>query len=176
MNDIIMKLEELEHRVASIKDWKKRCEAAKTQWDRERKELMQSAEVANKLKEFLTQFLALEPAAGLGQPSTTTMNLEERELIVNVTHQEGEVNMTTGTVVGKILFCALTELPKEGFSEGDLAETLKEHGWNIFHNTLAPSLGGLVKDGYLVKLEGTRPSRYRLPGKLKLNLIPVQRQ
>lgn len=174
MSEITDKLDELERRIAEIKDWKQKYEDGKREWDRERKELVKAAEVTNKLKEFLTQFLALEPAAGPGQPSTTKINLEEKELIVNLAHQEVEVNMTTGTVVGKILFCATTELTKDGFSEADLAEALKEHGWNILHNTLAPTLGGLVRDGHLVKLEGTRPSRYRLPGKLKLNVVSGQ--
>jgi len=72
--------------------------------------------------------------------------------------------------MGKVLFSALTELSNEGFSEAELSDTLKEHGWNIPHNTLAPTLGGLVRDGYLVKLEGIKPAKYRLPKKVKLNV------
>lgn len=174
MSEITDKLDELERRVAEIKDWKQKYEDGKREWDRERKELLKAAEPANKLKEFLTQFLALESAAGAAKPNALKVNLEETELIVSVSHQEKEVDMTTGTVVGKILFCASTELTKDGFSEADLTEVLKEHGWNILHNTLAPTLGGLVRDGYLVKLEGSRPARYRLPGKLKLNVVPGQ--
>lgn len=99
-----------------------------------------------------------------------TLNLEHRELVVNLAHEEKELNMTTGTVVGKVLFCAVTELSKDGFSEADLSEILKEHGWNVPHNTLAPTLGGLARDGTLLRLEGMKPARYRLPQKVKLNV------
>lgn len=170
LSEITDKLDELEKRVAGIKDWKQKYEAAKVQWESDRKELVQSAEVSNKFKEAMTQFLALASAAGPGQPSKATINLKEKELVINLTHEEKPVNMTTDTVVGKILFAASSELPKDGFSEGALSESLKERGWNVGHSTLAPTLGGLVKDGYLIRLEGTRPARYRLPGKQKLNL------
>jgi hypothetical protein len=172
LSEIKDKLDELEKRVAGIKDYKQKYEDAERVWNKEKKKISQAADVATNLKELLIQFLTLEPTAGSGQPSTTSINLEERQLIVNVTHQDVDVNMTTKTVLGKILFCALTELPKEGFAESELAEFLKEHGWNISHTTLAPSLGRLVRDGHLVRLEGTGPTRYRLPGKVKMNINP----
>lgn len=173
MSEITDKLDELEKRVAGIKDWKQKYEAAKAQWEREIKKLGKMVEASNKLLESLRQFLTLAPDAGPGRPSTQTINLKEKDLVINLTHEEKPVNMTTDTVVGKILFAASSELPKDGFSEGALSESLKERGWNVGHSTLAPTLGGLVKDGYLIRLEGTRPSRYRLPGKQKLNLTPV---
>jgi hypothetical protein len=119
----------------------------------------------------MMQLLGLAHSANASaQSAKETLNLNHKELVVNLTHAEKETNLTTGTVMGKVLFCALTELPKEKFSETELSEALRERGWNVPHNTLAPTLGGLVRDGYLVKIEGLRPTRYRLPLKTKLNV------
>ena len=52
-------------------------------------------------------------------------------------------------------------------SEVDISKELTEHGWNMKKNTLAPTLGNLVKNGDLVKESG-RPSRWRTPKKVKL--------
>jgi hypothetical protein len=170
LNEVIARLAELENRVAGIKDWKQKYEEDKRQWDAEKEELRKEADGVQKLREALRQLLALDTVSAPAQSDKETLNLNHKELVVNLAHEEKEVNLTTGTVMGKILFSALTELSKEGFSEAELSETLKEHGWNVLHNTLAPTLGGLVRDGYLVKLEGTKPARYRLPEKVKLNV------
>ena len=170
MNEVLAKLTELESRVTGIKDWKQKYEEDKSKWDKEKDELQKRVGAGNKLIEALRQLLALDAASALAQPVKETLNLNHKELVVNLGHEEKEVNLTTATVMGKVLFSALTELSNEGFSEAELSDTLKEHGWNIPHNTLAPTLGGLVRDGYLVKLEGIKPAKYRLPKKVKLNV------
>lgn len=118
----------------------------------------------------MRQLLALDTSPTPAQITKETLNLNHKELVVNLAHEEKELNLTTATVMGKVLFSALTALSKEGFSEAELSQTLKEHGWNVPHNTLAPTLGGLVRDGYLLKVEGARPAKYRLPQKVKLNV------
>jgi len=170
LSEVLAKLAELENRVASIKDWKQKYEEDKRKWDEEKEKLQKRADAVLKLTEALRQLLALDMVPTPAQPNKQTLNLNHKELVVNLAHEEKELNMTTGTVMGKVLFCALTELSKEGFSEAELSETLKEHGWNVPHNTLAPTLGGLVRDGYLVKLEGVKPAKYRLPNKVKVNV------
>ena len=172
MNEMLDKLTELENRVDGIKDWKQKYEEDKHKWDEEKQELQKRADGLLKLREVLIQLLGLDAISAPipVQSVKETLNLKHKEMVVNLAHEEKELNMTTGTVMGKVLFCALTELSKEGFSEVELSETLKEHGWNVLHNTLAPTLGGLVRDGYLVKLEGIKPAKYRLPGKVKLNI------
>lgn len=173
LNDIEAKLTELESRVADIKDLKQKYEEDKRRWDEEREQMQKRAGATQKLKEALAEFMELDSisAPALARSTKETLNLKHKELAVNLTHEEKVLNMTTDTVNGKVLFCALTELPKNGFCEAELSENLKEHGWNVGHTTLAPQLGGLVRDGYLVKLEGSRPSKYRLPGKLKINML-----
>jgi hypothetical protein len=166
----LAKLTELESRVAQIKDWKQKYEEDKRQWDEEKQELQKRADGVLKLREVLIQLMGLDTVPAPAQSTKETLNLKHKELVVNLAHEEKELNMTTRTVMGKVLFCALTELSKEGFSEAELSEILKEHGWNVLHNTLAPTLGGLVRDGYLVKLEGIKPAKYRLPEKVKLNV------
>jgi len=176
LNDIESRLTALEGRVASLKDWKKRYEEEKRLWAEEdgRKakkieELTKRADSTEKLREVLIQFLGPGAVYTAKTQPAETINLEHRELVVNLSHVEKELNLNTGTVMGKVLFCGLTELPREGFSEAELAENLKEHGWNIPHNTLAPTMGGLVRDGYLLRIEGARPAKYRLPERVRLN-------
>jgi hypothetical protein len=158
--------------VAQTKDWKQKYEEDKRKWDEEKEELRKQVDGVLKLREVLIQLLGVDavPTSVPGQSVKETLNLNHKELVVNLAHEEKELNMTTGTVMGKVLFSALTHLSKDGFSEAELSDTLKEHGWNVPHNTLAPTLGGLVRDGYLVKLEGIKPAKYRLPNKVKLNV------
>lgn len=173
MSEIMDRLGELEKRVAGLKDWKEKYFKDKEDWDRKREELEKALKESNEIRAALARWLAPFQPVGTGQKTGINANLEETQLSVNLSHQEKQVNMTTGTVIGKILYCALTELSKEGFSESELTVALKERGWNVGHSTLAPSLGGLVRDGYLIKLAGTRPSKYRLPVKLKMNIQPI---
>lgn len=166
----------LEERVHNIKDWKKLYEES----EQERKELREQAAAGQKLKEALIQLLGLEGLTWINplvesevQIEKLRLQLGHKELIVDVSHGEKLINMTTATVKGKVLFCALTDLPKDGFEETDLAAALKEHGWNIGHSTLGPTLGSFVHDGYLI-LIGKKPAKYRLPEKVKLNVTPLE--
>jgi len=172
LNEIEARVDALASRVASLKDWKQKYEEEKRKWDEEDdrkskkiKELIEKAKAVEKLRAILIEFLGPAVFTTNTQP-VEILNLEHKKLVVNLTHEERELNMTTETVNGKILFCALTELSKGGFTEAELSEALKEHGWNIGHTTLAPNLGGLARDGYLIRIEG-KPTRYRLPQKVK---------
>jgi len=168
LSEAMDRLKAMEARVAQIKDWKVLYEQDKGKWDEERERLKKEIEVFEKLREFLRGWLKVETLPV--QAGKVKMNLTHNELTVNLTHEEREVNLTTGTAPGKVLFAALTDLSKEGFTELELSPVLSDHGWNVPHNTLAPTLGGMVRDGYLVRIEGTRPTKYRLPTKLKFNI------
>ena len=172
MSEVSEKLAALETRVADLKDWKRKYEDDKRKWDEDRAALQKRSNGLKALREALMDLLLPLPhlaARDADQVSQETLNLNHKELVVNVSHEEKELNLTTGTVMGKVLFCALTELPREGFNETELSESLKERGWNVPHNTLAPTLGGLVRDGNLVRVEA-RPMKYRLPAKVRINV------
>jgi len=170
LSEAMERLKAMEDRVAQLKDWKLKYEEDKGKWDQEKKELLRKTEGVEKLREAMVEFLNLDRASVPAGTSKAVLNLEHKELVVNLAHGEKEINLTTGTVIGKVLYCALTELDKEGFSQVDLSDALKDHGWNIPQTTLAPTLGRLVKDGNLVRVEGSKPMEYRLPGKVKLNV------
>ena len=175
MSELSDKLAELENRVANLKDWKKKYEEDKGKWDKERGELQKGNGSVKKLRDVLREFLDVDSAAGASSPDSAgvekeTLNLTYKELIVNLAHEEREIVVSTATVMGKILWAALTELNPGGFSEAELTDALKEHGWNISHNTLAPTIGGLVKDGHLIRVVGAKPARYRLPKKAKVEV------
>lgn len=168
----------MEERVKGLKDRKRKYEEDKAKWDEEKKKLTkkvesieQAMQIVEKLRKSLRELINLGGVVPMPVPvdGKTIVSLDHKELEVNLIHSEKVVNMTTGTVIGRVMYCASTELSKEGFSEAELSEALKEHGWNHPHNTLAPTVGGLVKDGNLVRIEG-KPARYRLPAKVKLNI------
>jgi DNA-binding HxlR family transcriptional regulator len=180
LSDITDRLDSLEKRVEELKDWKKKYEQDEKKWAGEKKELQGlvkdleglvagGRKLAEALRDFLAPYINFPQNVVPRKANSLNVNLEETQLAVDVTHKEEDVNLSTATVTGKVVFCALTELSKDGFSEAELSETLKEHSWNVGHNTLAPTLGGLVRDGYLVKIEG-KPAKYRLPTKVKLNV------
>ena len=169
MKRIEERLEDLEKRVGDLKNWRKLYEKDSEAWGKEKAELLKKVALVDKLKELLGQSFALS-GRPMQAPMAGTVNMEHEETIVNVSHREKEINMTTGTVVGKVLFCALTDLPREGFSEAELSGALKERGWNHGHSTLAPTLGGLARDGALIRIEKTKPTKYRLPQNVKMNV------
>ena len=160
MSEASDRLAALESRVAALKDWK-----AKYEHETKRTEKLRHA-----LREFIG-FDAASELIGAPVPATKeTMNLTVKDLVVNVSHEDKVKNLTTDTVIGKVLFCGLTDLAKlDGFSEAQLSAALAERGWNIGHSTLGPTLGGLVRDGYLIRTQG-KPMRYRMPTKVLLNV------
>lgn len=95
------------------------------------------------------------------------LNLTVRELAVNIQHAGNRVeDLDTQKGDGKILYCALTDLHKQPFSEADMSAVLDERGWHMAHGTLAPILSNVVKQNLLIKIPKTRPFRYRLPSKV----------
>jgi hypothetical protein len=170
-NGFEARITSLEKRVAQLKTFEVDSGAHSRlvyQYAEDKKAWEQERKTTEKLRAALVEFLALDgPRPAIVAGGKETISLTEKELAVTVSHEEKALNMTTATVVGKILFAGLTDLSKDGFSEAQLSECLKEHGWNVGHSTLAPTLGNLVRDGYLVRLEG-KPAKYRLPTKMKV--------
>jgi len=97
------------------------------------------------------------------------IDLEHKELIVNLTHVDKPIQLTTDSSNGKVLFCAIKDLPKGEFTEKEASEALAERGWHIPHSTLAPILSNMVKHGYLIPVK-TKPQKYRLPTKLTIKV------
>lgn len=141
------------------------------------KELQNKYEILKKdvedLKEVVKQVLSRPNS----EPDVTTstkaeqppdIDLTHKEIVVTMHHQERQVDMSTDNIAGRAMYSAIEDVSKEGFIEDELSEALKERGWNIGHNTLAPTLAGLIKRGYLVRILKTRPQKYRLPTKLKI--------
>ena len=123
-----------------------------------------------KLREALIEII---PSAStvLESSTKTKLELEHTEMAVNITHKEQEVKLTTETQQGQIMLVAIKDLSKEGFTEKEISEALKERGWNIPHTSLAPQLSSnLPKQGTIIKIPHTRPQKYRLPTKLTIEV------
>ena len=100
-------------------------------------------------------------------PTGETVNLEEKTLVFNVSHGgEIEVKLTTNSKEGQMMYCIVKELPKEGFSTGELRDRLAEHAWVVKDKTLSAKLSILTSGGRLIKTE----RGYRLPTKAKFNI------
>jgi hypothetical protein len=125
------------------------------------------------LNEFKTAFQNLFPSQQIPSKTETetTLNLNNSELTVNVSHSERTIEMDTTKQQGQILYVAIHDLPKEGFTESELSRALNERGWPIAHSSLAPQINvNLTKTGLLIPLEELKPKKYRLPSKLKINV------
>jgi len=109
---------------------------------------------------------------------SVVLNLEEKELVVNLSKTEKPISMTTDNQLGRIMFCALN-MPvdpsnpessrREGFNEEIVSNALDDRGWHMEHSTLAPNLAQLAIKGLLVKIPDVKPRRYRLPTKISIN-------
>ena len=95
------------------------------------------------------------------------VKIEADDIVVQITHREYPRKFSTDTALGKVMYVTCNDLHGGPASEVDISKELTEHGWNMKKNTLAPTLGNLVKNGDLVKESG-RPSRWRTPKKVKL--------
>ena len=109
----------------------------------------------------------IAPLIGRSESIAREVTLESSEIAINVKQTEPtHVNLTTETIAGKIIYCAVNDLEGE-FSPIELWGRMVERGWNINPSTLKMNLGQLVKQGLLVR---TEKGRYRLPSKVKVNV------
>lgn len=132
---------------------------------------VESLKPVQKLRDALLEFLPKQTSAPIVQNgNVTTINLNHQETNVVVSHTEKKIELTTANQQGQIMYVALYDLPKEGFTESEVSDALKEHGWNISHGSLAPQLTvNLAKAGLLIKI-GDRPAKYRIPGQIKVSV------
>jgi hypothetical protein len=97
----------------------------------------------------------------------TTINLEHQGLAINVHHiGEKQVNMSTATQEGQLMYCMVNDLPNEGFTVPELQNKLAEHGWNIKETTLRTRLSIWTSEAKLIRTE----KGYRLPKLVKYNI------
>jgi len=135
-------------------------------------------EALNKLGErvsSLKEALKGKPITLEGKPLEKPSGLEEialheKELIVNIIHSEKPIEMTTDDVYGRLMLCAIKDLPKEGFDETQIGGAMAERGWRMERILLALHLDKLNKVGRLLKISTQKPYKYRLPSKLTINV------
>jgi hypothetical protein len=118
------------------------------------------------LREFIGVDFSQGPTSGKTAIMKMAMDLVDQELAVTVTHEEKTVNISTTSHPGKIMFLALTELNREGWSERELSEALAEHGWQIPHGSLSARFTELTQLGWLIRIKDGQSTRYRLPTKV----------
>jgi hypothetical protein len=117
--------------------------------------------------EALTKFLAECSNVRVAGFEPAQVDLEHRQLVVNVHHAgDKTVKVSTDSVVGQILYCAVKYFKDREFATGELNEKLLEHGWNIKPSTLSAKLSLLTNEGKLVKTD----KGYRLPGMVRFEV------
>jgi len=155
-------IDEMQETIAKFKD-----ETANLKLRLEK--LQTDSEAVQKIREGLAQLLPNVPSTGAEISKERTMEVTHVEVLTKTIHSDEIEKLTTKTVIGKILWAAQKELPDKEWSEQEVSDAMVEWGWNISHSTLAPTLGGMVKDGALVRIQG-RPARYRIPTKKKFEV------
>jgi len=148
---------------------KRRREELEKQVESLRKELEQTAaKLKNEKANIEAELKKLEPlkafqeafAKAFGGAAPGRLELEHRGLVVNVKHVGNRtVRLSTDSVMGQVLFCAVNYFKDREFTTGELNEKLLEHGWNVKPSTLSTKLSLLTNDGLLIKTE----KGYRLP-------------
>lgn len=100
-----------------------------------------------------------------------TIDLKHIEDVINLSHSERTIEMDTATQKGQIMYVAVKDFLEKPFTIKEMSEALKERGWNIVKRSLTPTISShLVGDGLLIRVPKTRPTKYRLPKKLKVNV------
>ena len=96
----------------------------------------------------------------------TKINMEHTELDVTI-HDAGPktVKMSSTNKEGQILFVALKDLPREGWTTGQMNDAMAERGWPVKSSTLSAKLSLLTGRSILVKTK----KGYRLPTKVKFS-------
>jgi hypothetical protein len=93
------------------------------------------------------------------------LNMTIEEMLVNIkgkSHVERSVD--TGTVPGRVMFCALKDFPRDKlWSQSEMLKALDERGWHTSSGTLSTTVSRLVSDGLLVSKER---EGYRAPSKV----------
>jgi hypothetical protein len=140
-----------------------------------REEMKKLSQTVSSLKEALKG----KPITLAAKPSETpsekeTINLEHKELVVNISHSEQVIAMNTDDLQGRIMLCTIKDLNKEGFDENDITNAMRERGWGMDRIIIALHIGKLVKAGRILKITPQKPYRYRLPSKLTVNVKETQ--
>jgi len=114
--------------------------------------------------------ITLEAKPSEGTAQKETISLQEKELVIDLSHVAAPVEINTDDPQGVIMLCAVKDLKREGFDEMELGAALKERGCNMEPIVLHMNLGKLTKRGWIVKSAEKKPFRYRLPTKITLNV------
>jgi hypothetical protein len=110
------------------------------------------------------------PATGNGKVQAGPMHIEAIEREVSITFSQEERTFKTTGPKGMIMFALVHDLKNQPSGESEISAAMTERGWIYPHNTLAPELAKLARDGDLIKEGATRGVRYRVPGKLRLTI------
>lgn len=152
----LWRVDEYQETIATLKDEKARLEIA-----------LKRLEPLKAFGEALGKFMNDIGVATPKEASSENINLEHKELAVNIQHKgEQRVNMSTDTIEGQVLYCAVNDLPKEGFTFADMQKALQENGWGVKETSIRTKLSLFVNDAKLIKTE----KGYRLPQHVKFNV------
>jgi hypothetical protein len=157
--DAMQKLEELK-RQWNIEEYQKTIMMLKDEKAALEAELKKLEPLKALREAFIKAFGVLTaPGSEPGQ-----LEVEHRGLVVKVHHLGDKVvKVSTDSVVGQILYCAVKYFRDREFTTGELNDKLLEHGWNVKPSTLSAKLSLLVNEGKLVKTD----KGYRLPSMVR---------
>lgn len=98
------------------------------------------------------------------------IDIEAKKVLVTIRDTQPEKrSFTTTNPAGRILFALIQDLCNKESSESEISAAMQERGWNYTHGTFGPELSKLVKAGTLIRA-GEKPAKYRVPGKLVIEV------
>lgn len=103
-------------------------------------------------------------------PPPQEMNLEEKQLRINVSHSETVESLTTDTQKGQAIFVLMNDCAGQPTSISVILQLMREHGWNPPPKSFATMLGNWVDAGLVIKEGSTRDTTYRLPKFVKFDV------
>lgn len=168
------KIMELEKRIIKLEDQAADWRAKYEELSQRMRSVASTAPPQESKRPLMTRML--DPKEGEEDGPTVqvgpiAIEAQEREVVVRYSTEVREFNAKT--TKGRIMQVLLQDLERSG-TMGEISEALQERGWNIHRNTLSPELGGMVKEGDLVRQEGDKVAktgaRYRIPGKVKVRV------
>lgn len=109
-----------------------------------------------------------QPRSGKVNVGPVDIDLVEREVRIEVSSEPR--SFTSSSVRGKAVIVLIEDLKNAPSTESEIADAMRERGWNYGHGTMAPELAKAVKDGDLVRDDSNRPARFRLPGNLRITV------
>jgi hypothetical protein len=145
---------------------------AQTKIEDYEKKLKATDMIREGIQQLIGPFQANNATLSSGPNGKVSVNLQDEETSFTVSHTDKNVELSTTDESGKVILCALRDLPKEGFTYEEMRDALNERGWTFEEKALKFLLNVRLRQGGLLIpiILGRGGKKYRIPGKVKMDV------